>query len=79
MPGDGRYLAIAGLLSTIAYLPAALAVVATGAGIGWLWGAYGVWMLAGAVTLLHRARGRAWLRIGAVVSDPAPSAGGLTG
>jgi len=65
--GDGRYLAIASLLTTVVYLPLAAAVVVTGGGIGWLWAGYAAWMVARAVTLSHRARGTAWLRTGAVV------------
>ena len=66
--GDGRYLALAGVLTTVAYIPAALLVWSTGGGIGWLWVAYGVWILARAVTLVLRAHGSTWLRTGAVVS-----------
>jgi len=66
--GDGRYLALAGVLTTVAYIPAVLLVWSTGGGIGWLWVAYGVWILARAVTLVHRAHGSTWLRTGAVVS-----------
>jgi len=67
--GDGRYLAVAGLLTAVAYVPAALAVVALGGGIGWLWVAYGLWILARAATLVWRARGTSWLRTGAVPVD----------
>ncbi len=70
--GDGRYLAVAGLLTAIAYVPAAVGVVALGGGIGWLWAAYGVWIVARAVTLLWRLRGDAWLQTGAVVGAAGP-------
>jgi Na+-driven multidrug efflux pump len=68
--GDGRYLAVAGLLTALVYLPAAWAVVSLGGGIGALWGAYGVWILARAATLVIRARGDRWLRTGAVLGGP---------
>lgn len=66
--GDGRYLAVAGLLSTLAYAPAAGVVLLTGSGIGALWAAYGVWVLTRAGTLLYRERGNAWLRTGVTVA-----------
>ncbi len=64
--GDGRYLAWAGIVTLVAYVPCALAVLATGAGLVWLWIAYGAWILARAATLVHRERGDAWLVTGAV-------------
>jgi len=64
--GDGRYLAVAGLLTALVYVPAAVLVVSTGGGLGALWAAYGVWILARALTLGLRARGSTWLRTGAV-------------
>jgi putative MATE family efflux protein len=68
--GDGRYLAVAGLWTLLAFLPlAGLVLVApvTGtAGLVWLWVAFaGAFMLARAVTLGLRARGDAWLVLGA--------------
>ena len=39
--GDGRYLALAGVLALIAYAPLALLVGARDAGLVWLWVAYG--------------------------------------
>jgi putative MATE family efflux protein len=63
--GDGRYLALAGLIALVAYLPLALAVRAQDAGLGWLWAAYGGFMAARMLTLLVRARGDAWARVGA--------------
>lgn len=65
--GDGRYLALAGFLALLAYLPMALAVNGLGAGLVWLWAAYGGFMVARMVTLLVRARGDAWVRVGAEV------------
>jgi putative MATE family efflux protein len=65
--GDGRYLALAGLIALLAYLPLALVVRAQDAGLGWLWAAYGGFMAARMLTLLVRARGDAWARVGADV------------
>ncbi|MEV0197976.1 MATE family efflux transporter [Nonomuraea sp. NPDC050691] len=61
--GDQRYLAWAGVWTTLAYLPAAL--VATDFGIVALWCALGVWMVARLITLGRRAAGAAWLVTGA--------------
>ncbi len=69
--GDGGYLAWAGVLTFVAYLPAAGAVTAWApggsAGLVWLWVAFsGVFMGARAVTLGLRYRGDRWLVTGAV-------------
>lgn len=68
--GDARYLAIAGLLNLVPYVPALVlvAVLAGGgpAGLAWLAAAFfGVYMLARAATLGLRVRGRAWMTAGA--------------
>ncbi|MFD0884563.1 MATE family efflux transporter, partial [Streptosporangium algeriense] len=63
--GDQRYLAWAGLWTTLAYLPVALAVTLSGGGLAMLWLALGVWMGARFLALGLRARGGAWLVIGA--------------
>ncbi|WP_263118390.1 MATE family efflux transporter [Cellulomonas fimi] len=68
--GDGRYLAWAGMVTLVVYLPCALAVHAWApdgwVGLAWLWGAFaGVFMLARAVTTGLRARGEAWMVTGA--------------
>jgi len=42
--GDGRYLAVAGLIALLAYAPLALAVAWLQAGLLWLWVAYGAFM-----------------------------------
>ncbi len=63
--GDGRYLALAGLLSLLAYIPLALTVRWLDAGLVWLWVAYGGFMLARMLTLVLRARSDAWIRTGA--------------
>ncbi|SDK01927.1 MATE family efflux transporter [Nonomuraea jiangxiensis] len=61
--GDQRYLAWAGVWTTLAYLPAA--VLAAGYGVVALWCALGVWMIARLITLVRRAAGTAWLVTGA--------------
>lgn len=62
--GDGRYLAYAGVLTLLAYAPLAFLVWWTGAGLAWLWAAYGGLMLARMVTLVLRERSDAWLVTG---------------
>ena len=64
--GDQRYLAVAGVITMLAYLPAAYAVHVTGGGLVALWLAFCVWMVARGVTLGWRAHGDAWLVPGAV-------------
>ncbi|WP_375424313.1 MATE family efflux transporter [uncultured Friedmanniella sp.] len=63
--GDSRYLALAGLISLLVYVPLALLVQARAAGLVWLWLAYGGFTLARMVTLTLRARTDAWIRVGA--------------
>lgn len=69
--GDGRYLAGAALVSTVAFLPMAwlAASVADGrgtpAGLVALWLAIGGWMVARVLTLAPRARSERWLVTGA--------------
>lgn len=68
--GDGRFLAGAGMLTLVAYLPVALAVRAWApdgwAGLAWLWAAFaGVFMLARAATTGWRAHGDRWMVTGA--------------
>lgn len=59
--GDGRYLAWAGLVVMLVFAP--FAWLATGAGLTWLWVAFGVAFIGGrAVVLLARERSDAWLR-----------------
>ena len=62
--GDGRYLALAGLISLLAYVPLALMVRWLDAGLVWLWVAYGGFMLARMLTLVLRARTDTWIRTG---------------
>lgn len=66
--GDMRFLAWAGVLTTLVFLPAAGAVHLAGGGLVALWLAIGVWMLARLATLAWRAHGEAWLVTGAVRS-----------
>ncbi len=65
--GDGRYLALAGLIALLAYVPLAIIVGLNQAGLIWLWIAWTGYMIARMITLLLRARGSAWLRTGATV------------
>ncbi|WP_245885749.1 MATE family efflux transporter [Kineococcus rhizosphaerae] len=67
--GDGRYLAGAGIVALLVYLPAALAVLAWApagrAGLVWLWIAFaGLYSLARLVTLVRRERQDAWMVTG---------------
>ena len=68
--GDAKYLAVAGILNLVPFLPALLIVALvhpTGAaGLAWLAVAFfGVYMLARLATLGWRVRGAAWLTAGA--------------
>lgn len=68
--GDAKYLAIAGVLNLVPFVPAliALAVLSVGgaAGLAWLSVAFfGVYMLARLATLGWRVRGAAWMTSGA--------------
>jgi putative MATE family efflux protein len=64
--GDQAYLAVVGVIQTVAFLPAAWLVHVYGGGLVALWLAIGVWMAARLVTLGLRARQDAWLVTGAV-------------
>ena len=64
--GDGRYLALAGLLALLAYVPLALIVNAQHGGLVWLWAAYGGFTLARMITLVLRVRSSHWIRVGAL-------------
>lgn len=68
--GDGRYLAWAGLINVIVYVPLIAAVWAwaprSGVGLTWLWAAFaGGFMLARAFTTGWRIRGDRWMVTGA--------------
>jgi putative MATE family efflux protein len=64
--GDMRFLAWAMVGSAAVFIPAAVAVAALGAGIGWLWAALGLLMATRAAALLVRFAGDRWLVLGAV-------------
>jgi putative MATE family efflux protein len=63
--GDVGYLAAAMFVSALVFVPAAVAVWVTGAGIGYLWGALGLFMATRAITLGWRWRGTRWAVVGA--------------
>jgi len=68
--GDARYLALAGVLNLVPYLPALVAVwllhPAGAAGLAWLAASFfGVYMLARLATLAWRVRRPEWLTAGA--------------
>ena len=63
--GDLRYLAWAMTVAAVAFVPAAVAVRLLDLGIGWLWGAIALLMLARLVTLGARWRDGAWAVTGA--------------
>ncbi len=68
--GDGRYLAWAGVVNLLAFVPMASAVWWLNGGLGWLWWAFCGFMLVRTATLVLRERGDRWLVLGA-----APPAG----
>jgi putative MATE family efflux protein len=63
--GDLRYLAWAMTVAAVAFVPAALAVLATGAGIRWLWASLALLMAARMVALGVRWQRGAWAVVGA--------------
>jgi putative MATE family efflux protein len=63
--GDGRYLAWAGVVNLLAFVPLALAVLWLDGGLVWLWWAFTGFMLMRMATLLWRERTDAWLVLGA--------------
>lgn len=63
--GDMRFLAWAMAVAAGVFVPAALAVAVTGAGIGWLWAALGLLMTTRVVTLGARFAGDGWVVLGA--------------
>ncbi|MDN5571517.1 MAG: MATE family efflux transporter [Propionibacteriaceae bacterium] len=63
--GDARYLALAGTVVALVHVPFALWVDAAGAGLVWLWAAYGIAMAGRGLALALRARGTEWQRLGA--------------
>jgi putative MATE family efflux protein len=65
--GDGRYLALAGVLTLVAFLPLAALVLVTDAGLVALWWAFGGFMVVRLVTLLWRERTEKWLLTGPTI------------
>ncbi|MEU8222978.1 MATE family efflux transporter [Kribbella sp. NPDC048915] len=63
--GDGPYLALAGIVALVLYVPLALAVLWFGGGIVALWWAFGGYMLLRFLTLITRERRDGWLVTGA--------------
>ena len=64
--GDMRYLAVSMVAASVLFLVAAAVLLATGAGLGWLWTAILGLMLARLVALAIRIRSDRWLVVGAV-------------
>jgi putative MATE family efflux protein len=64
--GDMRYLAVSMVVVALLFAGAAAVLVATGAGIGWLWTAVTGLMVARLVALAARVRDDRWLVLGAV-------------
>ncbi|WP_328331264.1 MATE family efflux transporter [Kribbella sp. NBC_00382] len=64
--GDGRYLAVAGVIAMVLYVPLALSVLWFDGGVVALWWAFGGFMLLRLLTLLTRERRDGWLITGAV-------------
>lgn len=62
---DTRYLATAMLASLAVFVPSALAVLAAGATLGWLWAAFTLFLLARAVTMGARYVTGSWAVTGA--------------
>ncbi len=63
--GDGRYLAWAGVVNLLAFVPLAVVVWWSDAGLAWLWWAFTAFMVVRLLTLVLRERGDRWLVLGA--------------
>ncbi len=68
--GDGRYLAVGGTLVALVFVPLAVLTVrvvdGSTVGLLWLWAVFGLVFIGGrTLVLVHRARGTAWMRLGA--------------
>ncbi len=63
--GDGRYLAVAGVVTLLTFAPMAFAVLWLDGGLVWLWWAFTAFMVIRMATLLWRARSDEWLVLGA--------------
>jgi len=66
--GESRYLAWAMAAASLAFIPVALLVLATSAGLLALWGALYVFMIGRLIGMMWRYRGDAWIVTGAVRS-----------
>ena len=64
--GDLRFLAGAMVVAAAAFVACAAGVLVTGAGLGWLWAAIAVFMVARLLPLLRRWRDGGWAVVGAV-------------
>jgi MATE family, multidrug efflux pump len=62
--GDGRYLALAGVVNLVVFAPLALTVSRLGGSVTTLWWAFGGFMVMRMVTLVWRERGDGWLVLG---------------
>lgn len=74
--GDARYLALVGALNLVPFLPALWLIAAAGpdgsGGLAWLTVAFfGLYMLARAVGLGARVRGRRWMTAGERIAERA--------
>ncbi len=67
--GDGRYLAWAGLVNLLAFVPMAVVVMVTDGSLTALWWAFSGFMVIRMLTLLWRARTDRWLVLGAAPSS----------
>jgi Na+-driven multidrug efflux pump len=63
--GDAVYLAWASLACTAAFLVSLTILFAAGGDLTWLWICVGVFTVARLAFLWFRARGTAWMRVGA--------------
>ncbi len=68
--GDGRYLAVAGVVTSLTFVPMAMAVLWLDGGLIWLWWAFTGFMVVRMATLVWRERSDDWL----VLGGTAPSA-----
>ena len=79
--GDGGYLARAGIVTLVSFLPLALLVLVQDAGLVWLWWAFDAFLVVRLVTLVVRWRGEALAghrRGAAPAYRPVVTDGGLT-
>ena len=67
--GDGRWLAAAGVVMLVAFVPAAYLVLARDLGVVGLWWALTWFMVVRGLLLARRSRGEAWLRTSTAAPD----------